>query len=404
MFVVIFNPPILNINLLHCVALVSWVFIFLNWKFISEYMPKKLWMALSFYLFCFMAYLTAIAIINDNSVLSVTVDYIYWIFEIIPFCIYVSVKFMQQGRGLDDLMSFMINVGMVQAILAIIAFLMPTIQTYFVQRLIDYGYSLSLVSDMSYRQYGFAADLSSYAVYYMAAMACLSLFYYIKEFKVSFLAKVIALSFASMINARTGVVIILAGFALALINKGNKKVTIKKILLIALSLVGVPLIIGLVSEGNEDTYSWILSGYTDVVNMLHGDTGGSMSFFYYYKDFWKLPDDFFIFLLGNGMQMMGNAAKVKYGCSSDVGFISDLWKYGIVCSFILYICFFLLIRNCIKKDLNTTSSYLYRLVLVCFFIVNLKGFFFVKQGISTLVLLLVFYLQGMKRRELTAGV
>ena len=401
MFIVVFSPPIINTNLLHAVAAFSWVYILFHFDAVRYFIPHGFSIKLVIILSFFAVYIASSALVHFNPLVDVTVDFIYWIFEIIPFCIFVTTWYQKQRRSLDDLMNLMIVVGIVQAVLAILAFVIPSLQEFFIQRLIDYGYEVSLRELSAYRMYGFALSLTSYSAFYLAVMACAALYYYIATGRISYIIKMGLLIFAAVINARTGAIIFLAGAVVIFFYRREKKKDhfAWKLLFLVLLALCVPFAVSLISKGNEETLQWLTSGYEDIEQLFRGSKGGTTSTFYYYSRFWKFPTNILTFLFGNGCQMMGSTARIKYQFTTDVGFVNDLWKWGVFGALALYFAFFwLILFKCRSNAANSpVEKYLRGMLLVSFLVINLKGYFFVNQGTVTLVLIYAFYHQSLEK-------
>lgn len=392
LFIVIFNPPIVSFNLLHVVAFASWLWILTNRSEVKRRIYIGRVQHISFVLLGVMIYLGFNAAFNDNSIIAAVIDCFYFIFEIIPFCVYCVCNI--EGDRMK-IINWLRIVALIQAILAVMAFMMPSVKTYFNQKLINYGYGDVILDMMGYRQNGFASSLTSYSSYFQAfiAVICFYLFMNGKEKRMYNLALFALISFSAIINARTSIVILMLGILLILfgVSGNTARSGLLRLLIIIVGIIMLPFALRLIASSDNSTSMWISDGISDIKNILHGDVGGSNSFFYYYKDFWHIPDGLDI-LFGKGTVIMGSVGRLKYGISSDVGFVNDIWKGGIIYTLFLWFGFLWTLRL-MKNYMNAIGDHLFCFILSFFFIVailiNLKGFFFVKEA-HTIVYMLLF--------------
>lgn len=391
LFVVIFNPPIVNFNLLHIVALYSWMFLIVNARKVREKIDIRRLQNISVVLLSVMSYLGMNALIHDNSI-TIVIDYFYIIFEIIPFCVYIVYIV---DKGVEDVIKYMKIVSSIQAILGIAAFFIPIVKEYFNQRLISYGYGEVILSMSGYRQNGFAANLASYSSFFQAFMAviCFNSVFQNKKSRWINLWMSLMIAFSAVINARTSIVIITIGIIIVLASRSQNNIRgfIFKLAILIVAVFGAPILFRDISLSDNETYKWVSDGVLDIKNIFNGDVGGSTSFFYYYKDFWHLPSDISI-IFGKGTIIMGSIGLMKYGVSSDVGFVNDIWKGGVLYSLILWGAFLLVMHRMMrtaKFNNNVNLLFFLRFFGIVSVIINFKGFFFVKEA-QTIVFMLLF--------------
>lgn len=390
LFVVIYNPPIINFNLLHIIAAISWLFLLVNRDEIRKRICIRKLQNVSLIFAAFMIYLGMNAAIHGNSI-TIMVDYFYMIFEIIPFCIYVVCRTRNDEQSI---IYYLKVVAGLQACLATLAFLVPSIKNYFNQRLISYGYGDVILSMTGYRQNGFASSLASYASFFQAFIAVVCFYAVIHNKKVWInLGAFFIIAFSAIINARTSIVIIIIGVMIILFSKTQNGISgmVGKLLIILFAIVALPFLFRSIATSSNETYKWVFDGINDIQNILRGNVGSSNSFFYYYKNFWHLPTGMAL-IFGKGSIIMGSVGRLKYGVSSDIGFINDIWKGGILYSAVLWLGFVYLLKRMTKtaKQLNNmTILFLLRFFGVVAIIINLKGFFFVKEA-QTIILMLLF--------------
>ena len=320
-----------------------------------------------------MIYLLIVLMINQANVIII---YTYFILIIeIPICIlFLCCYFNQKNFSIDNIIYLIFIVGTLQAIITIISYLNFDFR-HFIN--IIYYTSLSRSSiwsnSVEYIVYNRMNGLSSNLTYttpaIQAVLAIISLHMGVtKNYKYLYFAPLLMLS--AIINARSVIIIFSLGFILLIIfNIFQKRIIIKNIfkmslVLIVMTLI-IPLIFEIIKKTSESTYNWLQSGIIEIENMLQGRAIGYFDTLF--NSFLNLPGGLSL-LFGTGRVIFG----IKYGASSDVGYVNDIWLGGIIFTVSIYSLFLSYYIMAFRaKDL--TTKFIVAIFISSFLILNIKG-------------------------------
>ena len=152
--------------------------------------------------------------------------------------------------------------------------------------------------------------------------------------------------------------------------------------------------LGLIRYINPMTHEWLARGIEEVSTFVAGEEA-AYSDAYFTELAWMLAPEHFPkglkLVFGAGTEIMGTLVEDKYGVSSDVGFMNDLWRGGI-----LYLVTMsgLYLRTLWKMARSRsvrreTGVFLAVLFLFFFGITNIKGHFFIHSDLTALILILM---------------
>ncbi|MBQ8719520.1 MAG: hypothetical protein IJY65_00625 [Clostridia bacterium] len=334
---------------------------------------------------CIFAYLLLFVVVHNGMQLTDAVMPIYYLVDIIPFGISVRIYANKHHCGTDNFIDLLIQAGKLQAILALLAFFIPSVHTFFLDKLISYGYTDYFEYLANYRIYGFASSLT-FAMPVVQTMFALILLHPGKKGKMN-IPWAIILFISAVINARVSIVVALIGIVVLILfgrfSMQKKMLSIIAIaaVTIAFAMIGLPLI----EQHAPWTYRWLVSGIEDVFAFLGGDNSSVYFSYATAKEQYQVPASIAGFLLGEGHITMG--MKVLYGYESDVGYINDLWLGGLIYVIVLYGFY---IRYMLKlfRSKNSLISFIGIMMLVSIFVVNIKGISFSKTSFNVFMFLL----------------
>ena len=398
MYLLIYNPPafapLLKFNCVWLVMLPSAAYVLLNRKALKEFVNVRAVVWAEGVLCALLVYLLVMAKINGNS-LTQFAFYVYWIAGDIPFALACWIYLRKNGLGFPELLDHLLITGLVMAATAIGALLIPALKEFFVEKMVAYGipYTIKL---SCYRHFGFAANLSSTASYAQVLLACIALYRSIRG-KWSWLPAFPVLAFSANINTRTAIYLMLAGmaavFAGALFTRDGK--TILKFFAVAVPAVAIAYFgLSLIRYINPLTHEWLEKGIEQVSSFTAGEEA-TFEESYFGELAWMLAPDKFPrglrLLFGAGTEVMGTVVEAKYGVSSDVGFVSDIWRGGL-----LYLAVMIglylrtLWRMMRSKAIRLPDGVFLALLFLAFFgLTNIKGHFFIHSDITVIFILLV---------------
>lgn len=372
-FILVYNPPILRINSMHLVGLFSWIYLCFNGtsklklSFSKEDVRSfRGFILIALYLLIF------VCCLNSQSLASAAVP-IYFILDIMPFG--MALRSYASKYQLDTFwkVEMMLCAGVIQSITATLAFTIPSLQTFFVDRMVAYGYSEVYTTLSTYRMYGFSNSLTSGTPIMQTMMAIVAIYMAQSQGrKFYFLAG--TLLFSAVINARISVVVALVGVvALILLGRYSIKKKIKYIFTILAAVIAfIYLFLPIVKDTSPLTYKWIISGVEEI-NLFSNATpsGGDYSFISYITDNerYTLPSGVSL-LIGKGYAIM--PSNNPSGIQSDVGYINDIWLGGILYVILTYSVFTKFMVKMIKSKIELIS-FVGLLFLITIPIVNIKG-------------------------------
>ncbi|MGH2083156.1 hypothetical protein [Aerococcus urinaeequi] len=412
-FLLVYYPPVISINMLHIVGAISWVYIFLNMFKIYRYFNMEIIAILYILIFSLMVYLSIVAIANGNSVSTANKSLLYWAIDIIPASVVIAdllnrkINTKSSQDVIDKFFTIIMIIGVIQAVLSIIAFLNPNFQAWFISQMVNYGYEEARFTALAaYRWYGVSSNLGMTTSVVQAFIAVIMIFLAI-ESKLSYIFAAFILFFSSFINSRNSFVVLAIGILLIiLMNLNTNKISVNKIL----KVLFIFLIIGtfatflmyILAILSPRTYEWLINGITEFIQLIFGSYSTDSS--YDYVDYitnsnvYTMPPKISGILFGTGQYANGSNSLLF---ATDVGYVNDIWLGGLVYVTFLYSLFLSAIIKLIKYFNNKRNKkYLFITLffLSQFLIQNVKGFIFSTNDFSTLFILF-FVITFMKERN-----
>lgn len=371
-FILIFNPPLLDVNAMHIVGGCSLVYLLFN---INKTLPilckKNILLLLFGFIGIFLYLLFVVWFCNGRPLLNAVMP-VYYILDILPFGMAAKIYADKHNCQSEDFIYLLIQTGKLQAILALLAFFIPSVHTYFLDMLLAYGYTDYFSYLANYRIYGLASSLT-FAMPVVQTIFALLLLYPNNNNRKTDIVGALLLFFSAIINARIAIVV--AGVGLIVLVLFGKLSTTRKVILIGSLLIAALLLVNvgmpLIRQYSPWTYNWLISGMEEIYMFLGGDNSSVYFSYATGAEQYRLPDDFLSVLIGRGHTTMGADAK-QYGYQSDIGFINDIWIGGVIYVVMLYSLY---IRYMIKlfRTKKSLLSFIGIMMLLMDFVVNIKG-------------------------------
>ena len=400
MYMLIYNPPLLapffSSNSAWLVMAPSVVYLLLNWKELKKFVNFRAVFWTEIFLGAVFVYLLILSKLNDNP-FSQHGFFVYWMAADIPFALACCLALRKRNLGVSELLDHILWTGLMMAATVIASFLIPAVKEFFTEKAIAYGTSKMIAVKLSaYRNFGLAANLTSTAAYVQAILACIALWRGLRG-KCLWLFAFPVLAFSANLNARVSVYLLVAGMAAIgialLLTKDWKRVLAYTGIAIAFAAVAY-FGLGLVRFVNPMTHEWLTRGLEQVSTFVAGqETGYSDG--YFGELAWMLSPDHFPkgvkLIFGAGTEIIGGVVEEKYGTASDVGFMNDLWRGGLVYCVVMYGTYLLALWRmmCSKAVRRETGTLLAILWLFTFGIVNFKGMFMIHSDLTVVFILLV---------------
>jgi|GEM_PF-2171469 len=349
LFLLVFNPPIIyKISLVNILAMYSLFYIILtNGKdtrdvIINSKMNKIVILFL-------ISYSYVIVCVSFNMIISgntFSFDYINTLlnftreFGALFICtIYVLLKCKREKYTIRDLLLMLLCVGAMQACLTVISFISPTVRSFFIEIMarnirVD-NIAIHITEMANFRVYGFATNLYDAFGYSTSILVTIALaFAFFEKFSYIYLA--LLLFAMPLLNSRTGIIMTAIGVIVMIIMQlysiGNYRLRNKAICIFVVLLIFVNFIPNIVLSIAPSSFEWIQKGLMDTLTVLgNGDRNSAGIFSFLMTDkFWFFPSGLSV-LFGTGLE-----PSVLIGVNSDVGYVVNIWKFGIVGSILVY--------------------------------------------------------------------
>jgi len=348
LFLLIFNPPIFkNISFTVLLVSLSGLYLLLNLRK-TKIMIKKLMMNKFFLIFLFsFFYISFIsffnAFFNNENILSYLLNFINYIFyygALISVIIFINLISNKSKLTFNDLVSCYIWAGVLQAIIAISSYIFPEIRDFFLQLIISNSSSIKIFKTIqttkNIRNYGFASslfDIFGYSTSILVILAFVKGLY--KNIFYIFLS--LPLFIVPFLNARTGIILTFFGTILALIiffKPENIYDILKKILIFLISIFLFIIVFdffkNVILSISDQQRIWIISGIKNTFSFLLGESttgyyNALLNRFIFFPSFFKT-------IFGAGATPM-----ILINRNTDLGYIQNIWRYGIIGSLIIYI-------------------------------------------------------------------
>ncbi len=355
MFLLLFAPPILkDINILLILFLFSFFVIIMKYRkelkeiIKSKHIKKILGLLFVYYIYYFGVIVINGIITNDwhfyNYLIS-TYSMVL-VFPIITVCATHIVLYIRKNNiSFNELIKLIIISGLIQSFFTLLAFLFPAVKEVLVKIMYNNtGEQLYLNKyHIERRCFGFANNLLDSFGFGTGIIAVLPLFYSINNSK-KWLISVPFLLMVPLVNSRTGLLIFAIGFVFWIIYiiKNRMFGKYRNIFILAALLAFTFLI--LVNMLSPKTMRWIINDFSSFFT----DKKGTADILFG-ADFWRLPS-IVKCIFGAGLIVAGHGGlKGILGFTSDVGYINEIWKTGIIGVILLLFTFYLLVRFSNKK-------------------------------------------------------
>ena len=283
----------------------------------------------------------------------------------------------------DTFVKTILVVGAIGATISTITSFFPGIQDYIRNHFMHLKPDAFLLRE-TWRGRGISEALTSHYGFIQGCMLVLAAFHFKSN---KWFLWFIPFTIISIIyNARTGLIIAVAGLSLLFFNRNNIK------FLILLLIIGVFAFSHLESLGEmigiSDELTGSLTRFGDSLYAIY-DEGGidedSGTVYELLVNMWILPDTLNEWIFGRGFSLFG--MKDTLGFSSDVGFINNLAYGGLVYSMIMYSFLFIMLKRLWK--LNEKRFFYFLIIL--FLIINIKTWFFPNVGTTRMIVLIYYF-------------
>lgn len=287
----------------------------------------------------------------------------------------------RKGFERKDIIKAILTTSAIGSVISLLCLLIPPFNAFIKYHVIQYS-TEALLFDLNYRGFGFANQLTSTYGYIQGIVFSLGLFY-IKENKwVALFLPFIFLS--ALLNARTGTLVAMIGFALYVFSFGKGRRSIGSKLALIILLAGYLFVFRFINF-SEDTSDWLSTFFNDITAVAtERDITASRTTYLLFNRMWVLPETTMEWIFGKGYSIYTLGSKIRQ--NSDVGWIIQL-NYGGLIYFVGLISGFWYIFKRIYKNKNKE---LFFFLLASFMIINTKCSIYPRPGLIPLFMLILY--------------
>ena len=380
LFLVVYNPPIYAGVSFSVLAVIASFFVILTNKNRAYDMLRTKGIKLCVRLFSiFFVYFLVVAFANffltahEGIMLTISSHLVsYFSFFIVTFAIVVWMS--KKHISFNQVCRLYILAGVLQTILVFVCLVSPGIKSFFngltAQNSNAEKIAIGLEFEAAYRNFGFASTLYDIFGFAMAILGVMAIVQALKGKKVYYVTA-LAFAIAAGVNARSGFLIFIAGAVILMMShKGRVKASwlIRRVIFFILLFAGLSALFAwIVSDSSSEQLLWLASAVMETQSFSSGQSEG------YYdtlmNDFIFFPDGLSL-IFGTGMP-----PHLAINHNSDVGYIQNVWMYGIVGSVLVYAFYIKMFTMAIPK-LSWPDSPMMKtiLIMIAIYLVKLTCF------------------------------
>lgn len=318
-----------------------------------------------------------------NKEYSIIAPIAYLIISSIPCSIalvHMSIKLKIETNELVESVFF---VSMIQGLLAVFSYFSTSFHQLLLKMFRDYDVNSRFYNRWGeQRLYGLSNGLT-YAMPILQSFVLILIIAYIIKGRYKYLYYIPFILLSAVLNARISIVVIVIGFVLILLClKVDKKIFVSGLLLIILIGAGYMVIPNILN--NRMNKEWIMSGIQEMVSFFEGERIGYFSYFANSR----------VLALPKGVDFFFGEF-VDYFVYSDVGYIRDIWRGGLIYLIYVYglfVIFLLKIKQKMKEENYIFADLFLIFSIVILAVANIKGSIFgLNEFVNFLLLLYVRY-------------
>lgn len=292
-------------------------------------------------------------------------------------------------NGIKQLVDWLMLASVIQSVFVVVMLFNNSFRTRVITRLINNGaLGITMERFLMYpqRSFGLGDGYWSGLGIVSGILADIAVVFALKYSK-KYYCFVPGLLLTSVVNARTGIVVFVAGLIAIIFLYGGSSVK-KRIGLLSLVLLVsflLPFILNYLQTITPGTFRWITSATDHIDNMTEGE--GSATYYKLNPKYWIWPG-FFSTIFGTGKSIFGREGLSNFGYSSDSGYLGIIYRGGLILSFLLYYATYIL---CFSKKIRSSQYKIFGIIFLFSLIIqHYKGGVFYFNEYITLIIILVF--------------
>lgn len=388
-FVLLFSPPILpGLRLMYVLTLFSGLMIVAMYKREALKIARDSQLStIMKFLLGLSGYIAVVTLLSGNFHSPYFVDSIGKLLLTGPalgIClIYLILVFKRAKYNINDILKIIVYAGLIQAILSVLTFLFPDLKMFFIS-IMQHNVGTPALFDqfqVESRLFGFAGDMFDRFGYGMGMLAAIPALLAYNTGRMRYLAIVPLFIITTILNSRTGILILIVTVIPLILliikkysfNMRNAKAMLGSLIIIAITIIGgIQAISGIYETGNDNIKGYTVSNYQSLFDYFSGNTSNvdsrdNTAELLFSNRFWELPDGFMALTFGTGHSKY----KVEGLRHSDVGYVNDIWMFGLLGALVAYA---ILIRFTLGiRKYGSQYKALAIGLLLSFFIYQIKG-------------------------------
>ena len=381
LFLYVYAPRLISLNTIHLlfgIAIIGIIPILHDVKYVLEHSKALLFSVVFLYIGLMIVTIGEIYHGSSSEVyrfLLLTIE--------VPMCaVYIVSVMKHYGITQEKIVSVVILNATIQAVIAVLMLTVPAFKMLINQHNAQF-WDERYIGWSTHRMYGFSDNLLHTTPIVQAVIAVLILPRASKK-RTSVLL-VVLLLLSVVLNARTGIVVFVLGASYFLIQKDENRSKWKFVLIgLTMGIIAGLIALSLVAKYSPDMYTYFMEGFSEIADFAHGES--KQGFFYEAQNgFFKMPSGLKL-IWGCGIEVMVGT-KYKYGVSSDVGFVNDMWCGGIIGTAAIILNYLIQI-NALKKLHIENPKLMETAFLIAFIVGHMKGILTAYNDYTALLLVL----------------
>lgn len=384
-FLYIFNPGnFLNFNLVYVLGFLSLFYLLLNKKYAIMMLSNKSIFILFFICLLFFFYLIFFYFFgNTDAILRGYSFLVVWLSIFSSLAIVGMFKSLYVAT-IDKFLNFIINVTCIQIFFVILSIILPSFRDWVLStaRQTDI-LMISNDAGSGLRSFGLSSGFTSTFPMFMGICAIFSLHMFISKKdvyeKIKYLIISLLLIFSIILNARTGLIPVILFLLILPISIFMKK-DFKNIILLC-SFVVILFFLPNINFYNNDYLFRLMQALEEFDSLSTGKKTGT---FEALSNMWFFPDNTVSILFGEGVKIVG-----AFPRGSDIGFIQDVFMFGLIPTVFLSLCLVYVFSPLFRKIKSYYGVLFFQVFIVSLLFFYMKGVTFYANEISNLIILML---------------
>lgn len=189
-----------------------------------------------------------------------------------------------------------------------------------------------------------------------------------------------------VLNSTTGLVIFAVSILIFSINKViSGQISKKDMIIILVAAIVIPFLVIAIKEFAPIGYQKIFDNFYEIFNPSKVKASNTSLRDLFSTRFWQFPNSFTGMIFGTGHSLLNT----EYFVRSDVGYINDIWSFGIFGTIIMYIAY---LRFFLQGKKNKFTRLLAYILIAAIFIFNIKGVSIGSNSGNAVAILLMLYI------------